>query len=186
MFESVTNSEIEDAIEQYDDPDHEDAYSTDEIRDLLDQINNNILNHWSLYKDAIDENAHELIYENDSVMILADNTGHFWNEQFKSMDIPDDEYSIRYSIIVSLHHKAARRHCNYTREGANPVVIEKPNAFNSGEQQVLREIARRTQEFGSVARAVDTLAIETHGWSQSQWASLTGRNRSTVTRTTDN
>jgi len=51
---------------------------------------------------------------------------------------------------------------------------------------MLREIARRTEEFGSVARAVDTLATETHGWSKGDWATITGRNPSTVTRTTDN
>ncbi len=34
--------------------------------------------------------------------------------------------------------------------------------------------------------AADTLAADVHGWSKGGWARLSGRNPSTVTRTTDN
>ncbi|PHQ38247.1 hypothetical protein DJ69_12920 [Halorubrum persicum] len=186
MFESVTDAEIEAAIAQKDDPDHEDAYTVEEIRDVLDKINGYIVNNWNLYQDAIDVDAQEIVHEDDGIMVLADHSGHFWNEQFNVMDLPDDEHGILQSIVVSLHHDAARANCDFSWSVVYPVVVEKPSAFRAGEQQVLREIARRTEEFGSVARAVDTLATETHGWNKSSWASLTGRNPSTVSRTTDN
>jgi len=186
MFKSVTDSEIEAAIAQNDDPDHADAYSVEEIKDVLDRINENIINNWDLYQDAIDEDAHAVVYEDSEVVVLADHTGQFWTEQSAMNDQPDDEHGILQSIVVSLHHDAARGHCDSSWSASNPIVVEKPSAFQAGEKQVLREVARRTEEFGSVARAVDTLATDVHGWSKSGWAKCTGRNPSTVSRMTDN
>jgi hypothetical protein len=186
MFDSVTDDEIEAAIAQYDDPDHDEAYSVEEIQDVLGRTNEDIIDNWDLHQDAIDEDAHKIVHEDSEVVVLADHTGQFWNEQFNVMDLPDDEHGILHSIVVSLHHDAARGHCDYSWSVSNPAVVEKPSAFQAGEEQVLREVARRTEEFGSVARAVDTLATDVHGWSKSRWASVTDRNPSTVTRTTEN
>jgi len=180
----LTDAEIESAIEQHDDTDHPDAYSVDEVRDVLDRINSDILDHWDLHQDAIDDGAYEIVHEDGDVIVLAEG-GHFWNEQFEAMDI-GDEHGILHSIVVNLHHVAARNRCDYSWSVSTPVVVEKSDDFRSGEQNVLREVARRTNELGSVARAVDSLATETHGWKKGNWARLTGRNPSTVTRTTDN
>ena len=183
MFE-LTDTEIEAAIASNDDPDHPDACSVDEVRDVLDRINADILNHWDLHEDAIDDGACEIVHEDRDVIVLADG-GHFWSEQLNAMQI-GDEHGILYSIIVSLHHTAARNHCDHSWSVSTPVVVRKTDDFRAGGQNVLREVARRTEEFGSVARAVDTLATEVHGWSKGNWARLTDRNPSTVTRMTDN
>lgn len=180
----LTDAEIESAIEQHDDTDHPDAYSVEQVRDILDDINADIIDHWNLHQDAIDEGAYEIVHEDSDVIVLAE-SGHFWGEQFSAMEI-GDEHGILQSIIKNLQHVAARNHCDYSWSTSSPVVVEKTDEFRAGEQNVLREVARRTEELGSVARAVDTLATETHGWSKSNWASLTGRNPSTVTRMTDN
>jgi len=181
----VTDEEIEEAIERHDDPGHEDAYTVEEIRDTLAAINADILEWWDEHQDAIDEGAYEIIHEDRDVIVLADRGGHFYQEQFDVMDI-GDEHGILSSIVVNLHHTAARNCCDYSWSAVRPVVVRKTAEFRAGEQQILREIARRTDELGSVARAVDTLATETHGWSKSSWANLTGRNPSTVSRMTDN
>jgi hypothetical protein len=183
MYE-LTDAEIESAIEQYDDTDHPDAYTVEEIRDVLDRINADILDHWDLHEDAIDDGAYELVHEDSDVIVLAEG-GHFWSEQFNAMEL-GDEHGILSDIITTLHHTAGRNHCDYSWSASNPVVVRKTEDFRAGEQNVLREVARRTEEFGSVARAVDSLATETHGWSKGNWATLTGRNPSTVTRTTNN
>lgn len=178
----LTTAAIEEAIERHDDPDHEDANTVDDVVAALDAVNGDIIDHLDLHEDAIDDGAHEIVHEDGDVIVLAD-SGHFWTEQFDAMEIEDD---ILRTIIINLHHVAARNACDYSWSVSQPVVIDKPDEFGEGEQHVLREIARRTDELGSVARAVDTLATENHGWSQSMWANLTGRNESTVSRTTDN
>lgn len=179
---TITDTEIESAIEQHDDPDHPDAYTVAEVRDTLEAINEDIFEWWSEHQDAIDDGAYHIVHDGSDAIVLADG-GHFWNEQFSGMEI-GDEHGVLYSIIVSLHHTAARKHCDYSWSAATPVVVAKTPAFRAGEQQVIREVARRTDAEGSVARAVDLFATEVHGWQKSDWARLTGRNRSSVTRTT--
>jgi len=179
----LTTAEIEEAIERHDDVDHPDANTVEDVVDALDAINADIINHLDLHEDAIDDGAHEIVHEDKDVVVLAD-SGHFWNEQFDAMDGFDDE--ILQTIVINLHHVAARNACEHSWSVSDPVVIDKPAVFAQGEQHALREIARRTDELGSVARAVDTLATENHGLKQSVWANLTGRNESTVSRTTDN
>lgn len=184
MSELIADGDIEAAIAQKDDPDHPDAYTVDEVRDVLEAINADIIDFWSEHQDAIDDGAYEIVHEDRNVIVLAEG-GHFWSEQFNAMDI-DDETGILQSIVTTLQHTAARNHCDYSWSVSTPVVVEKTDEFHAGEQQVIREIARRTEEYGSVARAVDTLATDVHGWSKGNWADLTGRNPSTVTRMTDN
>lgn len=182
MSELITDADIEAAIAQHDDPDHPDAYTVTRVGDVLEAIQADILDYWDEHQDAIDDGAYEIVHEDRDVIVLADR-GHFWSEQFNAMEV-GDEHGILQSIVITLHHTAARAVCDYSWAARTPVVVEKSDEFHAGEQQVLREIARRTSEEGSVARAVDQLATEMHGWSKSNWASLTGRNPSTVTRMT--
>jgi len=181
--EIVTDEEITSAIERNDDPDHPEAATVAEVRDTLAAINADTIAALDLHEDAIDEGAHEIVHEDAEKIVLADQSGHFWTEQFDALGINDD---ILRSIIISLHHTAARKECEHSWSTVAPVVIVKPQDTQQGEQHVLREIARRTDELGSVARAVDTLAVETHDWQQSMWANVTGRNDSVVSRTTNN
>lgn len=179
----VSDDDIQAAINQHDDPEHPDALSVVDVHDVLGQINAGFIDLWSAHEDSIDEGVLEVVTETRDVLVLADETGQFWNEEFRHLDV-DDEFGILRRVVLGLHHTAARRRCDRSWSVADPVVISKPDAMRAGEEHVLREIARRTKEVGSVARAVDQLATEVHDWSKSRWADQTGRNRSTVTRMT--
>lgn len=177
---NVKTQEIEDAIRKHDDPEHDDAATVADIKQLLADINAGLLDLWSEHEDSIDAGTLEVVHETPEVMVLADYEGHFWSEEFRHRDV--DEPTER--IIQTLHHEMARWHCDYSWSVASPVVVEKSDDFRGGEEHILREIARRTDETGSVARAVDQLATEVHDWTKGDWAKATGRNPSTVTRTT--
>jgi len=167
----VADADIAAAIDRHDDPSHPDAYTVSEVREVLGRINADIIDHWDPHQDALDAGAYEIVHEDDEAIVLADGGG-FWSEQFNAMGI-DDENGICYNIVVSLHHTAARTHCDYSWSGSTPVVVKKPDDFGAGEQHVLREVARRTKEYGSVSRAVDSLATDVHGWNEADWARLT-------------
>lgn len=185
MNQKNLSESIQTAIEQHDDPDRPDAYAAEGVEEALDAINSDILDHWDLYQDTIDEEGYEIVYEDRAVIVLADHTGNFWNEQLDATeDVETDENGILQRIIVQVHHDLARNHTDYSWSAVDPVVIEKTSHFGAGEVHILREIARRTDDEGSVARAVDQYATEVRGTKKSIWASLTGRNRSSVTRTT--
>lgn len=177
----ITDAEIEASIASKDDPEHPDANTVAGVRETLDAINTDVIDHLDLHEDAIDDGALEVVHEDTSTVVFADNSGHFWTEQFDALDTNDEQLR---SIVRELHHKAADKLCDRSWSTVYPVVLEKPELMQAGEQHVLREVARRTSEEGSVARGVDQLATEVHGWSKSMWASLTDRNPSTVTRMT--
>jgi len=181
--DTLTDDEITESLEKHDDPDHPEGATVEEVRDVLARINDDVLDWWSEHQDAIDDGALEIVHEDRDSIVLADHSGHFWSEQYDAVGIDDRPMQ---TVVSALHHKRARARCDYSWSAVDPVVVRKTADFRAGEQQVLREVARRTAELGSVARAVDTLATETHGWSKSNWANLTDRNPSTVTRTTDN
>jgi hypothetical protein len=182
--ENLTDA-IQTAIEQHDGTDHPESYTTQDVKSILDAINTDILEHWELYQDTIDERDYSVVHEDRDVMVLADHTGHFWNEQLEATEtVETDQNGILRRIIVQVHNAIARSYTDVSWSVSDPVVIEKTPSFQAGEVQILREIARRTEQEGSVARAVDQFATGVHGYSKSTWASLTGRNRSSVTRTT--
>lgn len=176
---------IEASIESNDDPDHPDAYTIEEVADALEAINNDILAHWGAYADPIDEDAYEIVHEDSDVIVLADHTGHFWRKQCDATPgVEADEQGVLVDTIIQIHHELARAHTDHSWSTAAPVVVQKSSQFQAGEEHVLREIARRTKEKGSVARGVDQLVTTVHGYQKSVWARLTGRNQSTVSRTT--
>lgn len=179
----LTTTDIEQAIDRHDDPDHEDSTTVEDVVAALNAINADIIQHLNFHEDPIDTDAHEIVHEDSDVIVLADLSGHFWPEQFNAMEGFEDD--ILQTIITSLHHTAARENCDSDWHSVYPVVVAKPDTMQQGEQHVLREIARRTDELGSVARAVDTLAVETHSWQQSAWATASGRADSTVSRMLD-
>jgi hypothetical protein len=181
--DDLSDDDIAESIASNDDPDHPDAATVDGVRNVLARINDDVLDYWGEHQDAIDDGALEVVHEDRDSIVLADHSGHFWSEQLDAVEIQD---RAKRSIIKALHHKRARARCDHSWSAVDPLVVRKTAAFRAGEQQVLREVARRTADLGSVARAVDTLATDTHGWSKTNWASLTGRNRSTVYRMTDN
>jgi len=181
--DDLSDGGIAESIEKHDDPDHPDAATVNGVRNVLARINDDVLAHWDAHQDAIDDNALEVVHEDRDSIVLADRSGHFWSEQLDALNVEDGPLR---TVIKSLHHTRARARCDHSWSAVDPVVVRKTAGFRAGEQQVLREVARRTAELGSVARAVDTLAVETHGWSKGNWARLTDRNPSTVTRMTDN
>lgn len=181
----AADSTIQDALEAHEDTEHPDAYSVDDIRKALGAINSDIVDHWDQYNDEIDDGAYEIIHEDRKKIVLADHTGHFWNEQLEvTPEVDPDEYGILQKVILTVHHNLAQDIVTYSWSTAAPVVIYKRDRWEQGELHALCEIARRTKETGSVARAVDQYATKVHGWSKSQWAEQTGRNPSTVTRMT--
>lgn len=177
-----SEADIREAVSEYYDVEPEEHH-VEEVSKALDAVNEDIMTHWDAYQDAIDENAHEIVAEDMKTITLADHTGHLWGDQLDAAEIERPELR---DVVVSLHHTAAKMSSGYTWATATPVVIEKSSYFTKGERHVLEKIARRTDELGSVARAVDTIAVHDHRWQQSAWARATGRNPSTVSRTTDN
>lgn len=179
VTDDLSDEDIQDAIDQNDS-----SATVAEIRDLLAQVNSDALEWWDEYQDGIDDGAHEIIADSADTVVLVDPSGHLWSNQFHALERDGEIEPNTRNVIKQLHHTLADQHVDRSWSTAPPVVVAKPTEFRAGEKHLLRKIARRTAEEGSVARGVDRLATEEYGWAKSNWATLSGRNPSSVTRTT--
>jgi hypothetical protein len=185
VTDHIDDTAIEAAIERHDDPDHPDATTVDEVRDIVAAINRSLVECWAEHEDAIDDGHTDIVHEDRAVIVLADHTGHAWSEEFAAVGVDDE---VTQAVVKSLVHDIADRWCDHSWATAAPLVLRKPAAWRAGEEHALRAIARGTRESetGRVASSADRVATDIHGWRRSDWARLSGRNPSSVTRNLDN
>lgn len=176
--EHFSDDEIVAAIEQHDDRDHPEATTVDEVRTSLAEIQRSFEHFWSEHLDSIDEAAESIVYEDDEVLVLADHTGHGWNEEKEAAKLSNP---VLGDILKSVHHKAAERRCDYSWQASDPFVISKRANWQLGELHVERRVAQlATAADASEAAAMDYWSVEIKGRSQSQWARMVGKSQQTV------
>lgn len=130
--------------------------------------------------DAIDDTGRtEIVIETEKYIVIAEDDAYHSDGVADHLDL--NPVKVQNTML-----KKAKKLTDHDWGYAVPYVIEKPATYRAGERHILRQIAERTDKFGSVARAVDTLAVDRYGYSQSDWAKESGRDRSTVSRTTNN
>ena len=61
---------------------------------------------------------HEVVYEDDQVIVVADHTGHELNEWASDFDVDRTEFS-------QTMHALARQVCDYSWSVSDPVVFDK-------------------------------------------------------------
>lgn len=159
-------------------PDSDEAYTVERIEDALDKIQDIVLDDWRDYQD-------DVVYEDNEVLVMQDMSGHLWGILMSDAGIdPDDDAGIMGDIIRLSHKAYAKSLTGDTYDHSEVVVWAKSDEWQRGEKHVIDEIAARTRDTGSVARAVDQYVVETQSMNKASWARRTDRNRSSVTRTT--
>jgi len=162
----ITNNDIEAAIEQHDDPDHDDALTVHAARAIIDAIQQSIEDYYSGWLDMVDEETVEIVREDKEAIVFADHSGHAWNEELDAAGVEDD---VHRTVIRSAHHKAASELTEYSWSASDPFVVEKSSDWQRAEQHVRRTIATLARESGSVARGVDRWATERQDMTLKEW-----------------
>jgi hypothetical protein len=153
-----------------------------ELIEHLDTIQEGFERLWGEYCDLIEEGQMTVAHEADEVLVLASHTGHEWNETINALDI-DDEYGEVGSALIQVHHRAAKRLCDYSWATAEPFVIAKHSGINDGEHLTEGLLAWLMNERGlSGGVALDYLMVEYRGMSQRAWANRAGKDQGTVSQ----
>jgi len=85
-----------------------------EIRDVLQKVQQSFEEFWAAHMDGVHQGTLDLVETDNSILIFADNTGQFWNEEFAHPPLADRNLSEKTpKVIKRLHHTWARRHTNY-------------------------------------------------------------------------
>lgn len=171
--EDVTNhvddEEIEDAIDRHDDPDHPDALTVEEVRDLLAEIQLSFEEFWNEHMDTLEDGGLEVVEDTGDVVVFADHTGHGWNEELKAIDAD----GVSRSVIMSVHHAVADRLTDYSWSTSDPIVVRKPNG-DGGQRYVEAVVNSLTNEGLSPGQAWAVYGVHVAGHSRNGWASMCG------------
>jgi predicted DNA-binding protein (UPF0251 family) len=162
----IPDDAIEAAIEQHDDPEHEDALTAEVARATLDDIQQSIEEYYSEWLDMVDDETVEIVHEDTEAIVLADHSGHAWREELDAAGVEDD---VHRTVIRSAHHKAASKLTERSWSASDPFVFEKPRTWQIAEQHVRRTIAKLARESGSVARGADRWAVERQDMRLKEW-----------------
>lgn len=174
-----TMADIHGAVEQHageQDPASLQLWQSDVVSGL-EALQSSLEAHWRDHLDAIDSSDVQVVHEDSTVMVLADHTGHGWQEERDALELGDE----RGRIVQSVHYRAAKRLCEFSWESATPFVVVKPDAWRVGELHVERRVGQIARAADvSEAAAMDYWSVEVQGRSQSEWARLVGKTQQTV------
>lgn len=175
-----TDDEIEQAI---DGAGAGELITISKLREQLAAVQMGFEDIWNSHLDSIEDGSLTVISENDTVLVLADQTGHLWGDELKHQGIDEPEIG---NAVIRAHHAAAKRLCDYSWATASPFVIAKPDGVNDGEQfmQAMLMWLMNDLEF-SAGVALDWLMVEHHGLSQTDWASRAGKKQPSVSANVD-
>ena len=183
--EDVTNhiddATIEGAIAQHDDPDHEDALTVGEVRDILATIQQSVETMWGEWVDNIQRGDSTVVTETADLIVLdAGERNPIRDELDAHSDLPDDR--IARTVVTAIMHELARQHTDHNWGVTYPLVTRKPEDVGDGQAYVEAVINGLIDRGLSAGQAWAYYGCEIKGESQSAWARRQGRDQSQISK----
>lgn len=164
-----TDTTIQDAIDS-----NAAETTAEEVRDALADAQQSHEAVWDVHMDAVEDNALEVIAIESDVIVFADHTSQHWNAEFDNGPLAERDYPPRMqSVVTQLHHKWARRHTDYSRDDADPVVVQKPSSFDAG-QRLVEAVMLNLTSRGLTPREAWSVWGVLAGNSRNNWAARMG------------
>lgn len=123
------DEEIEEAIQECF-PEHPEATTVAAVRDLLEEIQASNEHHWTRALDSVEMGNHTIVDADEEVIVLADHTGHEWNELLAQSDVDDDAAQ---EVAKQVHTERAKEYKDdHTLWGSSdPLVVERSDAIRN-------------------------------------------------------
>lgn len=173
MTHPITTEEMDTAIEG-----HGARIDRDDLDDLLQAIQEDVEDFWSEHMGAVEEGKIELIAEDDTALIFADQYGEFWQSQFDALadyiNLLGIEVEGIFETIIAAHHNAAYRLADHNWSTANPIVVGKTIDFD-GTQLFVEAIVNSLMARGlSPGQSWAYYGVIIRGSSRNKWAQRCG------------
>lgn len=181
----VTDDDIEAAIRDLDDPDHPDALSVDDVRELLALIQRDVTEGWDSYMDQLEDGTLEVVVDHDDVIVVSAGEHKLFDEILSRVasELTDVEYDdVAADVVNAAIHNVADRLTDYNWGYSYPLILRKPADAEAGERYVQAAINSLLSTGLSPAEAWAYYGVELKGNSQSAWARRSGKDQSTVNR----
>jgi|AKVG01.1.fsa_nt_gi uncharacterized protein YoaH (UPF0181 family) len=170
----VDDDTIKEAIKSNDDPDHPDAWTVDEIRELLAWVQRGAEEGWDIYMDNVEDGHSKVVYEGTQAIVLS--TGEYNNvlEELEHYEGDHEIDSQAMSIVTQIHHELARERCDRSWSVDYPFVMIKPDGTGDGQRYVEAVINSLCERGLSPGQAWAYYGVEIRGNSRNQWAHRMG------------
>ena len=171
----VDDATIEDAIESNDDPDHPDALTVEEVRDLLACIQRGAEIGWSEWMDNVEDGQSEVVADTGDYIVLSTGEHNAVSEELELAYEGDVEIdSIAKSVVTQIHHELARERCDYDWSVTYPYVIRKAEGTRDGQRYVEAVVNSLMSGGLSPGQAWAVYGVHVAGHSRNMWASMCG------------
>lgn len=180
MTDPITDADIQAAIEQHDDPQHPDALTVAEVRELLHVVvQKDAEAAWSEWMDNIERDDSRVVADDGDTVVLSTGEYKVYDEILDRLadDLTDVEYDdIAADVVSAAIHNAAERLSDYDWGVDYPIVIAKPDGVRDGEDYTTAVINSLLRRGLSPGQAWAYYGVEIRGYSRNQWASRCGYN----------
>lgn len=139
----IEDEEIEAVVRHYDDPDHPDALSLPDARDLLAAVQRAIESRWDDHLTGVRRGDLEVVRDTGGIVVLLDPSRSEWDRLLDAIDRYDQ---VDRTILRVVHHQATERLLDRECDGVDPVVARKPPDPEAGQrlaEAVLQHLVRR-------------------------------------------
>jgi len=169
----VDDETITEAIEQHDDPGHEDATTVAEVRDILAALDESGAVHWSEWLDNIESGETDVVAETDELIVLNTGTIDKIREEIEHHpEIDPDAPTV--DVVSAVMHDVAREHSDHDWGVTYPFVVRKSGSFADGQEYVEAVLNGLRQRGVSPGQAWAYYGVKIRGHSRNQWATRCG------------
>lgn len=158
-------------VEHYDDPDHPDALSAADARDLLESLQDLLEDRWPTYVDAIRAREVEAVRDVGPAVVLHDPDRREWNRLLDDLELYDH---VDRTVVRMCHHRSAGRLADRAFESVDPVVVGKPDDPLAGRafvEAVFDSLLRAGVRPGD---AWAYYGVDVRGYGYEEWAERAG------------
>lgn len=175
----IDDETITAAIASKDDPEHPDATTVTEVRNILAALQQSFEEIWDAHMDAIVDNSLELVAEHGDILVFADHSGLHYREEYAHGTADDVIAKLNFddvakSVIKHVVHEVAREHCDYDWGLADPVVVRKPADFDAGEELAEAVVNSLISRGLTPREAWAVWGVDIRGNSANSWAARCG------------
>jgi predicted NBD/HSP70 family sugar kinase len=171
----ITDTMIEDALSQHGDPDHPDAHTVDDIRELLAHVQHDAENVWDQWLDNI-EHTHSLVIAQDDDVVVLDTGEHDTvRRALETYDGPVTVDDIAEHVASAVHHHAANEiNPDYSWGVTYPRVVRLPRDATAGQRFVEATVNGLQRRGLAPGQAWAYYGVELQGESRNRWGARKG------------
>lgn len=178
-----TDEEIQAVIDHYDDPEHPDALTISDARELLATLQETLEDEWDEYTTAIREDTLSVARDTGSLVVFEDPERTRWTQLLDAVQLYNQ---VERTILRVIHHQAAKRLTERDFDGTDPLVVRKPQSALAG-QRLVEAVVNALRADGLTADEAWTYyAIDLRGYDADEWLERGGyEDRITVADTVE-